>query len=239
MKDDRSLDHMRSVWQDQKEAAQYANRRFSSSRRWRWTDKKEKKLLETILGYFGPNGLGLDAPCGAGRLAPCFQRAGLTWIGVDVSHEMARLARQKVKGPVVTADVTALPFRDGAFEFAVCVRLLHRILEREVRTKILQELSRVSSGPIVVTYYTKWNLRGLQRWFRGKPAGLSRRRIRRELRETGLEISDALPLGWLLHQQWFFVLNKTGPTPGKEVKASTIHPSKGFNPGPRVAGPCW
>lgn len=211
MEDHSTLDYMRSAWQDQKEAVKYSENRFSSSRRWRWTDKKEREILDTILGAFESKGLGLDAPCGAGRLAACFQRAGHAWIGADVSQEMVCLARQRVKGLVVVADITALPFRERTFDFVVCVRLLHRIQDRGIRLRILGELSRVTSGPVVVTYYTRWNLRGIQRQLRGKFPGLSLDTIQTELRQAGLRLLKRVPLGRLLHQQWFFVASRKSP----------------------------
>jgi SAM-dependent methyltransferase len=53
----------------------------------------------------------LDAGCGDGRLATLLE-VGVGWVGLDLST--SQLAANPFR-PVVRADMTALPFRDGSF----------------------------------------------------------------------------------------------------------------------------
>jgi len=203
-----SYGRFRATWEDPGEALAYRENRFSRSRRWRWTDRRERVIVSRFLASMGRPALGLDLPCGAGRLSVCFLETGHGWLGVDASLAMARLARSSASGPALVADATALPFRDRTFPFLVSVRLLHRIQEPGSRMLILRELARVSKGPILLTYYTRWNLRGIQRWLRGKHPGLSLGEIRAEIQEAGLSIRQAMALRRLTQQQWFFVVQE-------------------------------
>jgi len=53
---------------------------------------------------------------------------------------------------LVLGDAAALPFADGAFAGAACVRLLHH-LRIDDRRRVLRELARVCRGAFVVSFY--------------------------------------------------------------------------------------
>lgn len=64
-------------------------------------------------------GLGLEVGAGAGANFAYYPLESRV-IAVDTSHEMLRVARcQERPVPLVVADVEALPFRDGTFDWAV------------------------------------------------------------------------------------------------------------------------
>lgn len=220
----RGSSHRRLIglWGEEAQALAYRDRRFSGSRRWRWTDRREREILSGFLSSIVQGASGLDIPCGAGRMGPHFQMAGLGWLGADASIAMARLARKSLGSPTLVADAMALPFPEDTFSFVVCVRLLHRLPDPEERVRILRELGRVCHGPALVTYYTRWNLRGIQRWLKGKHPGLSLARIRKDAREAGLRIQRAIPLRRLTQQEWFFVLKREGgPGPKRKTTGSS------------------
>jgi hypothetical protein len=122
---------------------------------------------------------------------------------------MVRLARKNLAGgSLLGADALNLPFPPGRFDFLTSVRLLHRIRERQTRVAMLREMSRVTAGPLVVTYYARWNLRGIQRWLKGKDPGLSQGEVLRDVRMAGLRVSRSIPARRWTQQQWFFVLEK-------------------------------
>ena len=78
--------------------------------------EREEALLP-VLSRFPPSdrSLVLDVGCGAGRDMATLAETAAKVIGVDVSHQMARLALQF--GPAVTADNCSLPFPDGVFDY--------------------------------------------------------------------------------------------------------------------------
>lgn len=197
--------YLKILWKDPVEALAYRDKRFTSSKRWLWTDIRERAIGAELLSFAPEGSRGIDIPCGTGRFASVYRSRKLIWVGVDVSLAMARLSKEQ-RGTVVVGDAEALPFRRGSFHFATCIRLLHRIKDPATRVRILKELARVSQGPILVTYYLRWNLRGLRRWLQHGYSGLSMKQVRLDATEAGLRVKKARPLRRLTNQQWFFLL---------------------------------
>jgi tRNA (uracil-5-)-methyltransferase TRM9 len=92
--------------------------------------------------------------------------------GVDFSVEMIRLARRyshKFAFPVdlQMADVSCLPFRNNAFDWAISVATYHHIQGREAQLNALKELCRVLK-PGGEAFVTVWNRCQSRFWFKGK-----------------------------------------------------------------------
>jgi SAM-dependent methyltransferase len=199
----------RGTWGTKRTAESYRDRRFTISRRWRWTDRRERFIVAQFLSGLPERALILDIPCGAGRLAGLCFEANMYYVGADVSLSMLGLARGAIPGPsLLCADAVRLPFRAGLFDAVTAVRLLHRIRERDVRVRMLEEMARVTHGPLLVTYYLRWNIRGVQRWLRGRYPGLALRGILLDARLAGLKVSRAIPLRRWTQQEWFFVMDR-------------------------------
>jgi SAM-dependent methyltransferase len=80
----------------------------------------------------------LDLGCGNGRRALFFARQGLAAVGVDVSLQAVRWAREWCRREGVGAafgvgDVTRLPYRDGAFDVVVSHGVLDHMLMEDAR----------------------------------------------------------------------------------------------------------
>jgi len=99
-------------------------------------------------GAATPDTVGLDLGCGNGRhvdpLSSVVDRA----VGVDVSAELLRTARERVREVeprpwLLQADAAALPVRTDAVAVAVYVATLHHLRPRRRRVASLSELSRV------------------------------------------------------------------------------------------------
>jgi SAM-dependent methyltransferase len=96
----------------------------------------------------------LDLGGGSGWVSELLLRYGLRPVTLDVSASLLRLAaarfeRASLRGQVVGADMTALPFASACFEAAVVVDALHHVEDLEA---VLQEVRRVvvPGGPFVV-----------------------------------------------------------------------------------------
>lgn len=92
----------------------------------------------------------LDAGCGAGALGVELEARGATVAGLDVSPEMAAIARARGLEAAVGDLRDPLPFGDGAFDAAVASLVLHYVRDWE---PVLAELARVvaGGGPIVLS----------------------------------------------------------------------------------------
>ena len=84
----------------------------------------------------------LDVGCGTGELTRVLREESDTEVvGADV--DLALLSAARAVAPVVRADATDLPLRDGAFDLVVCQALLVNLPDP---VAAVREFARVSSG---------------------------------------------------------------------------------------------
>ena len=146
-------------------------------------------------------------PCGAGRLS------GL--LPGDVTQLDRDLDMVRAIGPGrprVCGSLHRLPFADGAFDGALCMRLLHHIGSSAERRHILSELRRVTTGPVVVSFFHSICLqharRVVGRWLGRRDTGRSAVRwsaFRADLAAAGFRVRAARPLARFLSEQWIVV----------------------------------
>jgi ubiquinone/menaquinone biosynthesis methyltransferase len=104
------------------------------------------KRLAIRLAAIGPGDRTLDLACGTGDLLFGAATSARSAVGLDVTHRMLQLARDKGTGPcsrarLVTGDMLALPFAAGSFEVVTtgyglrnvpdlgqAIREIHRVL---------------------------------------------------------------------------------------------------------------
>jgi SAM-dependent methyltransferase len=136
----------------------------------------------------------LDIPCGTGRFAALLGARGLRYTGADLSPAMLDRARAKTPAARwLVADAARLPFDDGEFDVALCIRFLHLVRDPALRVAFLRELRRVARLGVVVGYHHSRTVRVAGRRLRHRlglreraPSNPSPGRIRAELREAGL-----------------------------------------------------
>lgn len=101
----------------------------------------ELDVLERLLGR--GRGRCLDLGCGTGVALATLARLGWSVVGVDVSADQLRLARQRAEAAgaeLVQADAAELPFADGSFD-AVVSLVTHT--DFEDATAVFAEAARV------------------------------------------------------------------------------------------------
>ncbi|WP_051247337.1 class I SAM-dependent methyltransferase [Nocardioides halotolerans] len=91
----------------------------------------------------------LDAGAGSGAAGDALRAAGAQLVSADREPDMARW----VAGPAVAADVTALPFRDGAFDLVVAAFVVNHLPDP---VRGLAELRRVtrSGGAVLASTFS-------------------------------------------------------------------------------------
>lgn len=87
----------------------------------------------------------LEVGIGTGRMARPLMQADVQMVGVDISTEMmrqllAQLTPQHRAPELLLADATALPFREGSFQAAMIVHVLHLVRSVE---ETIEEVKRV------------------------------------------------------------------------------------------------
>jgi len=188
---------------------------------------REIQMARKALDLAGQPGVVLDLPCGVGRFWSLLkEKKNRTVIAADYSEDMLAVAReahpwhqeQDIRCLQTSAFDIDLP--DSSVDSVLCMRLLHHIGSQHDRSKILQELHRVSRDTVIVSLWVDGNYKAWRRArnrARRKEHGtkkyqnrfvLPRKGIEREFTEAGFEIVghiDFLPL----YQMWrFYILRK-------------------------------
>jgi ubiquinone/menaquinone biosynthesis C-methylase UbiE len=93
----------------------------------------------------------LDLGAGSGWVSDWLRRCGFKTVACDISHDMLRLARERLPAPerVVTADMEALPFASKSFSKACCLNAFHHVPDQ---LAALKEIRRVLADDGVVFF---------------------------------------------------------------------------------------
>ncbi len=98
----------------------------------------------------------LDVGCGVGEAA--LRAGGADYVGIDLSETQVREGRNRPGRRLAVADVTRLPFADGAFDRVCCMGVLHH-LGRDAIRPALCEMARVleTGGEVAIIEPNPWN----------------------------------------------------------------------------------
>lgn len=96
----------------------------------------------------------LDLGVGTGRFAKPLQEQGFRIIGIDISREMLRKAQDKRTDNLLLGEACQLPFKDSAFQIALCIHILHLISDWKVA---LGEICRVTTEELASITHTRMN----------------------------------------------------------------------------------
>lgn len=179
------------------EAAKKYNTRYKNH----YKDAREKACVLKALSDVPCNSTVLDLPCGTGRLSYLIRDRGFRLIGADCSEHMLKEAQKKLKKKgnknisFETQDIFHIQYAENHFGAVVCNRLFHHFPTKVMREAALKELARVSSGPLIISFYHRYSLSAL---WRGLKRGLkindqyhiylSFREFEREIKCCGLKV---------------------------------------------------
>jgi len=96
----------------------------------------------------------LDLGVGTGRFAKPLQEQRFCIVGIDISREMLRKAQDKRTDNLLLGEACQLPFKDSAFQIALCIHILHLISDWKVA---LGEICRVTTEELVSITHTRKN----------------------------------------------------------------------------------
>ncbi len=211
-----SLDHYQGAVADRYHA------HHRKSVRTRLTTAREHQLLRQAWRLAGKPSVVLDLPCGTGRCWPAFKHTRLErLVGADNSVDMLYIARQNVLSlintEVVHTSAFDTGFDDDAYPFTVCIRFFHHLAKPEDRRAVLAELSRITTGHLVVSLWTDGNIGSRRRAKHSTPAveGFGQRvcrpriEIEAEFHDAGLRIVQSASV-WPGLSMWRFYLLAIG-----------------------------
>ncbi len=151
-------------------------------RRWykRCVTRREMRRIERLLASQPRCRRLLDIPCGGGRVSGPLAAATDLLLQADVSLGQVLTARQIMgsQGHVAwfTASAFMIPLKDGAVDAAICNRLTHHLPSLTELERLIQELLRVSTRFVILSYYDHNSFKSLGRRLRGKHPGNTLRR---------------------------------------------------------------
>jgi ubiquinone/menaquinone biosynthesis C-methylase UbiE len=121
--------------------------------------KKQLQFLKTQLRF---EGYVLDLACGTGRHSIPLNHEGFRIVGLDVSLNLLRIAKQRSsKVEVVLGDMKHLPFKEGAFAAAISIDTSFGYLQSEKEDRFsLAEVQRVlfQQGVFVIDVFNREDL---------------------------------------------------------------------------------
>jgi len=127
-------------------------------------DKTRQRPWKECLDFVEDrNGNAIDIACGNGRHLIPLDR-NVKAIGIDMSPEMVKIARENVRGvnrkniSFAVGNAVYLPFKPGTFDFALFMAGLHNIRSRSNRIRALKEVGRVlkNDGEALISVWSKW-----------------------------------------------------------------------------------
>lgn len=135
-----------NVWFFDKWAKSYDNFIF------KWFMRKAQK--DSINMITKKNFSAIDVSCGTGEgLLMLMERTKNKLAGIDLSPEMIKIAKQKIKDPKIElkqANVEKIPYKDNSFDVVLSTEAFHHYTQPE---KSLKEMKRVlkKDGELIIT----------------------------------------------------------------------------------------
>ncbi len=146
-------------------AQDYDNKRFSHFFG-RWIDSRERLSVTRAMERIPAGSSVLDIPCGTGRITEHLLDLGYKVSGADISQDMMGIARERIGTHPnfvgfhqVDAEDTKLPA--ASFDCITSIRLMGH-LPREVKVRVVKEMSRLSRGHLVIAFYVTSLLRSVK-----------------------------------------------------------------------------
>jgi SAM-dependent methyltransferase len=118
----------------------------------KYMDFLQKKALIPWLSL-PEKGLALDVGTGIGRWASILSEGACFVIGIDISKEMVKIARQRVmKNNVdfIVSAAYALPLRSKSVDLSLSCTCLQHIIEEDEQEESLHEIARVTKQKILI-----------------------------------------------------------------------------------------
>ena len=123
------------------EMSEYYDEYIASTRYRFFTPKNEADFFHRL---FKNRQIILDLGCGTGRTIRLLTRYGYTFVGMDISKGMLRVANRDKQGLYVLSNISCLPFPDSTFDVAISLHGgFSHFKTYDEKLNACQEISRV------------------------------------------------------------------------------------------------
>jgi len=126
-------------------------------------DRTDDQDLEAFSRLLPPGGNILDAGCGPGQFSRFLIERGFECIGIDLSREMIKIARERIpEGRFEIMDIRKLDFKNATFDGVLAWGVFLHIRKSDSRSAIL-ELKRVlKPGGFLMMHEKEGNKEGIE-----------------------------------------------------------------------------
>lgn len=137
--------------------------------------KKPWRPLEFYLDYLGKKGfrfkgISLDLGAANGRNFKIIGTFPKKVIGIDISLELLKIAKEDLKNPdlysrveslhiqILQADIKYLPIRENSIHNIYSIATIHHINNKSERKNLISQINRilVKNGNLIITVWRKW-----------------------------------------------------------------------------------
>ncbi len=114
--------------------------------------------------YVRPGDRVLDLGCGNGRMAEIFEGKNISYLGIDNSEELIKIARQRFNGKswvkFEVGDVLDFIAKEGSFNLILMIAVLHHLPTYELRLKALKNAYDLlkPGGRLVMSNWNLWQI---------------------------------------------------------------------------------
>lgn len=130
-----------------------------------WAHLKAKPLEEVVefCNSIEKKSLVLDIGCSNCRNLIPFLERRFPCVALDFSKNMIRKAKEfllkkNLPANFIISDISDLPFRNNAFNYVLCTRVLHHLPTKSLRARALAEIKRITKdkGGILISVYRRY-----------------------------------------------------------------------------------
>jgi ubiquinone/menaquinone biosynthesis C-methylase UbiE len=103
-------------------------------------------VLDALARFLDPRWIILDAGVGTGRFAAPLRKSGFEILGLDVSTEMMRKAKEKGMRDLIRGSISELPFRDKTLDATIVAHIMHLVADWRASA---MEIGRVTRKAVI------------------------------------------------------------------------------------------
>jgi len=112
-----------------------------------------RKVVKALVKELQGHKTILDVGVGTGRFAQPLQKRGLEVVGIDISRDMMKKAKEKGIKNLLLGDACYLPFRESSFDASLYVHILHLVSQWQTA---LKETCRVTKNELFTATHRHW-----------------------------------------------------------------------------------
>ncbi len=131
----------------------------------------EMAMIKKALSTLEQVNTALDIPCGVGRASILLNQEGLNVTAIDAGAGAIFLAKKefaaiKADISISEGDIRNIPYPAQSFDIVLCFRFFHHLQTEDARRHIINELCKVSSKYVLLSYFSPYSFTSIRRYLK-------------------------------------------------------------------------